>query len=87
MADGILNLRDRVAHSVSATRREIRGKITVAKYGQEKELLETTIAVIEDLYCWVNGTSFDIGGDCFDMARKNAEEFWLNMKYSPPCDE
>ena len=79
LAEGLLNLRDRVAHSVTYTRRELRGKNARAKYGHEREILERTISIIEDLYCWVNGTSFDIASDCFESARNDASDFWGNL--------
>ena len=81
LAEGLKNLRDRVAHSVTNTRQELAGKTTRAKYGQEKEVLLKTVSVIEDLYCWVNGTSFDIRGDCLELARKHAKEFWTNLRF------
>lgn len=86
LAEGLLNLRDRVAHSLTQTRREIEGKNSHAKYGEEREILIRTIAIIEDLYCWVNGTSFDIGRDCFEIAREEANDFWGNLKFSPDED-
>lgn len=81
----IINLRDHIAHSIDKTRREFRGPIQSMKYGQEKELLQTSIRLIEDLYCWVNGTSFDIQGDCVSDAKRNAEELWANCTFSVPA--
>jgi hypothetical protein len=81
--EGLRNLRDRVAHSVTQTRREIEGRSHRAKYGYERKLLERTVSLIEDLYCWVNGTSFDISGDCLRMAREGAAEFWGSIAFLP----
>jgi hypothetical protein len=84
---GLRNLRDRVTHSVTQTRREIDGRTARARYGDERKMLDRTIAMIEDLYCWVNGTSFDISGDCFEMAREGAAEFWGSMVFLAPGEE
>jgi len=77
----IKNLRDHLAHSLTRTRRETQGNIPPAKFGDEGELLKKTMSLIEDLYCWVNGTSFDISGECADHARRCAEQLWLNCRF------
>jgi uncharacterized protein (DUF2344 family) len=88
MSDGkhtsIRNLRDKVSHSLTQTRREERGPVANLKYGDEKQLLLLSIDLIEDLYCWVNGTGFDIKDDCFAKARKQAEELWTNCAFEIP---
>jgi hypothetical protein len=84
---GLRNLRDRVAHSVTQTRREINGRTARARYGDERKMLDRTISLIEDLYCWVNGTSFDISGDCFQMAREGTAEFWGSIVFLAPEEE
>lgn len=78
------NLRDYAAHSLTATRRDSKSKTPPMKYGEETELLDTTITLVENLYSWVNGTSFDISGDCFSQARRHARELWLNCTFSVP---
>ncbi|WP_299704228.1 hypothetical protein [uncultured Tateyamaria sp.] len=80
----IKNLRDHLAHNLTQTRAEQRSIVPNMKYGDEKHLLEVSIRIIEDLYCWVNGTSFDIGGDCVGHAKVRAEELWLNCRFSIP---
>lgn len=78
----VRNLRDMVAHSLTQTRAAERGRINPMKYGDERELLTTTIQLIESLYCWVNGTSFDISGQVFDIARRDARELWQNCEFT-----
>jgi len=77
----IRNLRNHLAHSVSKTRREEKNTVPYSKFGYERELLELTVRLVEDLYCWVNGTSFDISGDCVEHAVKCADELWLNCRF------
>ena len=60
----IVNLRNHLSHSLDETREEIKGPVANMKYGQEKDLLQTSIRLIENLYSWVNGTGFNIQGDC-----------------------
>lgn len=80
----IVNLRDHLAHSLDKTRKEIKEPVANMKYGQEKDLLQTSIRLIENLYSWVNGTSFNIQGDCTMQAKRNASELWTNCKFSIP---
>ena len=77
----IKNLRDHLAHNLIVTRAEQRGSIPNMKYGDEKNLLDISIRLVEDLYCWVNGTSFDIRTDCVELAKRRAEELWLNCRF------
>jgi len=80
----IKNLRNHLAHSLTHTRKEQRTTVPVpnVKYGDEKHLLDVSIEVIEDLFLWVKGTSFDIRGDCIDQAKFRAEELWLTRKFA-----
>ncbi|WP_299044081.1 hypothetical protein [uncultured Tateyamaria sp.] len=82
--NSIKNLRDHLAHHLTHTRREQSSIVPKMKYGDEKHLLKVSIQVVQDLYCWVNGASFDIGGDCVDYAKVCAEELWGNCKFSIP---
>jgi hypothetical protein len=81
----IVNLRDHVSHSLDQTRRELKEPVANMKYGQEKDLLQTSVRLIENLYCWVNGTSFDIQGDCASQAKRNASELWTNCTFNIPA--
>ncbi|MEZ5887956.1 MAG: hypothetical protein R3D56_13900 [Paracoccaceae bacterium] len=82
IAEALTNARDHMAHSLEKTRRELSAPVPSAKYGFEKTLLEEAMAAIETLYCWVNGTSFDIKGNCLEIAREQARDFWENLKFS-----
>lgn len=83
--NAILNLRDKhIAHALSETRREKKGTITPIKYGDEKEILETTISLVEGLYLWVSGTSFDMVDESRSIARKRAKELWNHCKFEIP---
>jgi len=73
---GIMNLRDKhLAHSLSHTRREKAGPIAPMKYGDEREVLNATLPIVEALYCWVNGCSFSFE-DSREIDRKNVEALW-----------
>lgn len=79
---GLKNYRNKVAHSLPRTRIEKQcGSAIPVKYGYERELLNTTIKLIESFYCWVNGISFSIEDDCREFAKRCAEELWLNCKF------
>jgi hypothetical protein len=79
--DSIMNLRDKhLAHSLSETWREQRtGPIAPMKYGDERDMLDATVPIVEALYCWLNRTSIS-----FDYSRrinrKNAEALWTACK-------
>jgi hypothetical protein len=79
----IRNLRNKhVAHYLTKTRAERDGEIIAPmKVGDEKPVLETTLGVIELLYCWVNGV-----GISFDASRKTdkkcAEELWNGCTFT-----
>jgi len=78
----IMNLRDKhLAHSLSETwsekeRKEKKvGPLPPMKYGDEREMLDATLPIVEALYCWVNGTSLSFQ-DSRDIDRKNAKALW-----------
>ena len=57
----VMNLRDKhLAHSLEETRREKNGPIAPMQYGDETQLLNSSIPIIEKLFNWVNGKSFSI---------------------------
>lgn len=75
------NLRDKhLAHSLSITRAEKAGPVDQAKYGHERDVLEETCAIVEKLYCWVNGTSFSVK-DSREIDRKNAHALWGGCRF------
>jgi hypothetical protein len=72
----IMNLRDKhLAHSLSETRREKKGPLAPMKYGDERDMLNATLPIVEALYCWVNGTSLSFQ-DSRDIDRNNAKALW-----------
>jgi hypothetical protein len=78
----VMNHRDKhLAHSLTTTRREKRAPVQAMKYGDETALLETSIPIVERLYCWVNGTSFSIR-DSQKIDQENAEALWKGCKFS-----
>jgi hypothetical protein len=78
---GIMNIRDKhLAHSLSQTRREQKAAIEPMKYGDEREVLETSLPIVEVLYCWVNGRSFSFQ-DSRNIDRKNAEALWTRCRF------
>ncbi len=79
----VMNLRDKnLAHSLETTRREAKhGPIAPMKYGDETALLDSSVPIIERLYCWVNGTSFSIA-DSRKIDSANAEALWQGCKFT-----
>ena len=73
----IMNLRDKhLAHSLSETRREQKaGPIPLVKYGDERDMLEATLPIVEALYHWVNGNGLSMA-DSREIDRKNAKALW-----------
>jgi len=45
------------------------------KYRDSLAILEASLPVVQKLYCWVNGISFDLE-DSRQVDRKNAEALW-----------
>ena len=45
------------------------------KYGDERDMLNATIPIVEALYCWVNGTSLSFE-DSRKIDRENARALW-----------
>jgi hypothetical protein len=77
----IMNIRDKhLAHSLETTRREKNGPVQPMKNGDETELLNASMPIIERLYCWVNGTSFSIKNSQ-DIDQHNAEALWTGCKF------
>jgi AbiU2 len=77
----IMNMRDKhLAHSLETTRREKDGPVQPMKYGDETELLNASMPIIERLYCWVNGTSFSVENSQ-KIDQNNAEALWTGCKF------
>jgi hypothetical protein len=78
----VMNLRDKhLAHSLTTTRREKRAPVPPMKFGDETELLNASIPIVERLYCWVNGVGFSVL-DSQEIDQKNAEALWNGCKFS-----
>ena len=73
----MMNLRDKyLAHSLEETRRERKvGPIDPMKYGDEREMLNASLPIVEALFCWVNGKSFSFENSR-EIDRKNAKALW-----------
>jgi hypothetical protein len=73
----MMNLRDKyLAHSLEETRRERKlGPIDPMKYGDEREMLNASLPIVEALYCWINGTSFNFENSR-EIDQKNAKALW-----------
>jgi hypothetical protein len=50
------------------------------KFGDETDLLNDSIPIMEKLYCWVTGRGFSIR-DSQDIDQKNAEALWNGCKF------
>jgi hypothetical protein len=78
----LMNLRDKhLAHSLTKTRREKSAPVAPMKFGDETELLNASIPIVERLYCWVNGTSFSVI-DSQEIDQKNAAALWNGCKFN-----
>jgi hypothetical protein len=44
-------------------------------YGDEREVLDASLPIVEALYCWVNGRGFSFE-DSRKIDRRNAEALW-----------
>jgi hypothetical protein len=73
----IMNLRDKyLAHSLTETRRERKvGSIDPMKYGDEREMLNASLPIVQALFCRVNGKSFNFERSR-EIDRKNAKALW-----------
>jgi len=78
----LMNVRDKhIARSLTETRREKHGPITPIKIGDETDLIERSIPIVERLYCWVNGTSLSIR-ESQRIDQNNAEALWKGCTFS-----
>jgi hypothetical protein len=80
--ESVMNLRHKhLAHSLTETRREKDGPIQPMKVGDETDLINRSISIIEKLYCWVNGTSFQIS-ESQRIDQENAAALWKGCKFT-----
>jgi hypothetical protein len=52
-------------------------------YGDERELLNETLPLIEKLYCWVNGVSFSFA-ESRRIDTDYARELWHSCTFNIP---
>ena len=81
--DAVMNLRHKhLAHSFAQTRREKTGTVfQPIEPGDETELLEEFIPIVEALFTWVNGVSLSIA-ECREFRRKNAHALWTGCTFT-----
>jgi len=80
--ESLMNLRHKhLAHSLTATRREKDGPVPPMKVGDETDLMNLSIPIVERLYCWVNGTSFSIA-ESQRIDKEYAEALWNGCKFN-----
>lgn len=81
----IRNIRNKhVAHYLTQTKAERSGEIIAPmKVGDEKPVLESSLKIIELLYCWVNGVGISFA-ESQKIDRKCAEELWSGCKFDIP---
>ncbi len=78
----VMNVRHKhLAHSLERTRAEADGPVQHMKNGDETELLNASIPIIERLYCWINGKSFSIENSQ-NIDQHNAEALWTACRFS-----
>jgi hypothetical protein len=84
----IMNVRDKhLAHSLSATwdekeREEKKVQpLPPMGYGDERNMLDATLPIVEAFYCWVNGTSLSFKNSR-KIDRKNAKALWENCRFN-----
>jgi hypothetical protein len=79
----VMNLRHKhLAHSFAQTRPEKKGTVfQPIEPGDETELLENSIPIVEALFTWVNGVSLSIA-ECREFRRKNAHALWTGCTFT-----
>lgn len=75
--ESIMNIRDKyLAHSLTETRRERKtGTIAPMKYGDERDILNATLPIVEKLLRGVAGKGFDFENSR-RIDRDNAQALW-----------
>ena len=69
-----------LAHNLSKTDHEKHGAIQPTTYGEQAELIEQSIPIVEPLYRCVNGTSFSVDSSR-DFYRRSAAALWRGCKF------
>ena len=82
----VQNLRDKhIAHLLAVSRRDKRGEVRPMKYGDEKELLEVAVRIVEKMRCAVSGKGFQFE-DSWANARRDAGELWGACRFNFDSD-
>src|SRR5262249_4721809 len=78
----IMDLRNKLrAHSLSKTRREKKVPLHPMKYGDDRQMLDASLPIVEALYCWVNGNSLSFE-DSRKIDRENARALWEACRFT-----
>jgi hypothetical protein len=78
----VMNVRNKyLAHRLGQTREEKRSTVVPMKYGDEKDLLEQTIQIVDRLHNSINGAGFDWEGSK-RIAEKNAKALWESCTFT-----
>ena len=77
------NLRNKhIAHALTASRDEKKGVAFAPRQpGDERDILDKTIPIVEKLHCWINGASFDLNSSR-ETDRKYAESLWRSCTFT-----
>jgi hypothetical protein len=77
----VMNARDKhLAHSLSFTRRELKGPVASMKMGDETALLEASISIVEKLYRVITGKGFLLD-EAREIDQRNAADLWNGCKF------
>lgn len=79
----VSNLRNHLAHALLRTRAERNGYQSAPIDARRvATLLRDSVSLVEEMYCWVNGTSFDISGEVSNQAKRYADSLWNNISFA-----
>jgi hypothetical protein len=51
------------------------------KFGDETDLLNSSVPIVEHLHCWVNGVNFSVL-ESQEIHQKNAEALWNGCNFN-----
>jgi hypothetical protein len=78
----VKNMRDKsLAHSLTATRLELREPVAPMKYGDERWLFDESIAVVDGLHTAINSAGF-MWESARETARRNARTLWEGCQFT-----
>jgi hypothetical protein len=77
----VMNLRHKhIAHSLTETEFERKGVAQPMKYGDERWLLEETVAIVDGLHLAINSSAF-MWEDAREQAKRHASSLWHNCSF------